>query len=259
VEHDSTLAQRSFLILPTLLQPTHQKACHPPLFPLLLIPFHKLTPKLANKIIIRRLSLLHTQPTHDRGQFLAELQPREHPHNLLVLLHRDGAGGVMGPQKIGQNAHRGDGDFGLLVQRDTGRRMQRNGVPDQLRAVRLVPRDGVVLALDKLGGEEVASDVGAVDLEALVLGEQGLGRGPAHVVEEGGEGDGFGVGGVVGGQFASDEKGEGRAAKAVVESGGGCVRTAVGEGGEGERGRGDGYGAGWERGEMGWVGGRHDR
>ncbi|GAW25187.1 putative metal dependent phosphohydrolase [Rosellinia necatrix] len=57
----------------------------------------------------------------------------------------------------------------------------------------VVPLRGAVAAAGAVGEDEAAGDVGAVDLEALVVGEQRLVEGPAHVVQDAGEYDGLEV------------------------------------------------------------------
>lgn len=68
-----------------------------------------------------------------------------------------------------------NGDLGFFVQRKGARGVQRNGILHELNAV-LVPAARRRLPLLLQVG---AGHVGAVDLEELVLGQQGLVRGPA--------------------------------------------------------------------------------
>ena len=83
--------------------------------------------------------------------------------------------------------------------------------------------------------DELHSEVGAVDFEALVVGEHGAGRGPAEVVHDVGEQDEFeiDVGGGRGvlGEFGGEEEGEVGRADGVVDGGGGGVGAEVGENG----------------------------
>ena len=239
----------------TLIQPTH----HPimeisrlshlrelllpstlPIRPMLL-------PKVAHKVIERRLGLLPAHPTEDIDQVVSETFSRKLFEDGFILVVRDDARTdrwrEIGTEEVGHNAEPHQADYRVrVVLADGGDGVNGDAGPEFFQTTRVpVTLDVVLLhvVLDKLD-----SQLGAIDFEALVFADEFFGGGPAEVVHEEREHGRLEVQGA-GGEgllerrdFVGEDTHEVDRADAVVDGGEGGVFAEVGEDGveEGRRG-----------------------